>query len=395
MTTPSPAGGSAELPPGIAEALEHEQNAYLNAFNTLMAEFFAAQRELLEGISSETLPLLEAIESLSTGGKRLRALLSYWGWRGAGGAPVTENRGTWSIVKAGMAVELFQTSALIHDDIIDRSDTRRGAPSVHKRFEAAHEQNNWRGDAFNYGLTGGILAGDLTLAWSAEVFASLGEGALYGSPARTIFDRMRSEVLAGQYLDVYSEVLDTEDVASALQRALNVIRFKSAKYSCEHPFTIGGALALQARALESGAGVISEEHPVLAGYRAFGLPLGEGFQLRDDELGVFGRPEVTGKPAGDDLREGKRTVLVALTSAALSEQEAALLHDSLGNPNLSDEQVERIRELMVSSGAFAEHERLIEQKSHAVFEALDALELDELVRAALSDIVDRALRRKS
>ena len=396
MTTPSPAGGSAELPAGIAEALEHEQSAaYLNAFNTLMAEFFAAQRELLEGISPETLPLLEAIESLSTGGKRLRALLSYWGWRGAGGAPVTENRGTWSIVKAGMAVELFQTSALIHDDIIDRSDTRRGAPSVHKRFEAAHEQNNWRGDAFNYGLTGGILAGDLTLAWSAEVFASLGEGALYGSPARTIFDRMRSEVLAGQYLDVYSEVLDTEDASSALQRALNVIRFKSAKYSCEHPFTIGGALALQARALESGAGAISEEHPVLAGYRAFGLPLGEGFQLRDDELGVFGRPEVTGKPAGDDLREGKRTVLVALTSAALSEQEVALLHDSLGNPNLSDEQVERIRELMVSSGAFAEHERLIEQKSHAVFEALDALELDELVRAALSDIVDRALRRKS
>ena len=395
MTTPSPAGDSAELPAGIAEALEHEQSAYLNAFNTLMAEFFAAQRELLEGISPETLPLLEAIESLSTGGKRLRALLSYWGWRGAGGAPVTENRGTWSIVKAGMAVELFQTSALIHDDIIDRSDTRRGAPSVHKRFEAAHEQNNWRGDAFNYGLTGGILAGDLTLAWSAEVFASLGEGALYGSPARTIFDRMRSEVLAGQYLDVYSEVLDTEDASSALQRALNVIRFKSAKYSCEHPFTIGGSLALQARALESGAGAISEEHPVLAGYRAFGLPLGEGFQLRDDELGVFGRPEVTGKPAGDDLREGKRTVLVALTSAALSEQEATLLHDSLGNPNLSDEQVERIRELMVSSGAFAEHERLIEQKSHAVFEALDALELDELVRAALSDIVDRALRRKS
>ena len=393
--TPSPTKGSAELPAGIAEALEREQSAYLNAFNTLMAEFFAAQRELLEGISPETLPLLEAIESLSIGGKRLRALLSYWGWRGAGGAPVTEQRGSWSIVKAGMAVELFQTSALIHDDIIDRSDTRRGAPSVHKRFEAAHEQNNWRGDAFNYGLTGGILAGDLTLAWSAEVFASLGEGAIYGSPARTIFDRMRSEVLAGQYLDVYSEVLDTEDADSALQRALNVIRFKSAKYSCEHPFTIGGALALQARALESGADAISEQHPVLAGYRAFGLPLGEGFQLRDDELGVFGQPEVTGKPAGDDLREGKRTVLVALTSAALSNQEAALLHDSLGNPTLSDEQVERIRELMVSSGAFAEHERLIEDKSRAVFEALDALEVDDLVRAALSDIVDRALRRKS
>ena len=215
MTPPSPSGAptpqatesltvaAPNIPAAsvhLAERIAEEQRAYLHAFDTLMAEFFTRQRELLEGISAETLPLLEAIESLSTGGKRLRALLSYWGWRGAGGAPVTEDRASWSIVKAGMAVELFQTSALIHDDIIDRSDTRRGAPSVHKRFEAVHEQNSWHGDAFNYGLTGGILAGDLTLAWSAEVFASLGEGAIYGAPARTIFDRMRTEVLAGQYL---------------------------------------------------------------------------------------------------------------------------------------------------------------------------------------------------
>ena len=196
-------------------------------------------------------------------------------------------------------------------------------------------------------------------------------------------------------MDVYSEVLDTEDAQAALQRALNVIRFKSAKYSCEHPFTIGGALALQATALENSTGAVSEQHPVLTGYRAFGLPLGEGFQLRDDELGVFGQPEVTGKPAGDDLREGKRTVLVALTSAALDEKDAALLHNSLGESELSDEQVERIRELMVSSGAFAKHEQLIEQKSQAVFEALEAMNLDELTHAALTDIVGRALLRKA
>ena len=206
---------------------------------------------------------------------------------------------------------------------------------------------------------------------------------------------MRTEVLAGQYLDVYSEVLETEDAQAALQRALNVIRFKSAKYSCEHPFTIGGALALQATALENSTSAVSEQHPVLTGYRAFGLPLGEGFQLRDDELGVFGQPEVTGKPAGDDLREGKRTVLVALTSAALDEKDAALLHNSLGESELSDEQVERIRELMVSSGAFAKHEQLIEQKSQAVFEALEAMNLDELTHAALTDIVGRALLRKA
>mgnify|MGYP000869717124 CR=1 FL=1 len=403
MTTPSPVAGAAPADRNLtAEAssetlntVTREQQAYLHAFNTLMAEFFASQRELLESISPETLPLLDSIESLSTGGKRLRALLSYWGWRGAGGAPVTEDCSSWSIVKAGMAVELFQTSALIHDDIIDRSDTRRGAPSVHKRFEATHEQNRWHGDAFNYGLTGGILAGDLTLAWSAEVFASLGEGALYGTPARTIFDRMRTEVLAGQYLDVYSEVLDAEDARGALHRAQNVIRFKSAKYSCEHPFTLGGALALQAEALERGGSPVSEQHPTLAAYRAFGLPLGEGFQLRDDELGVFGQPEVTGKPAGDDLREGKRTVLVALTSAAASAEENEFLYSNLGNPNLSDEQVKRLRKLMVSSGAFAAHERLIDEKSRAVFEALEVMNVSDEVRTALRAIVDRALRRSA
>ena len=365
---------------------QREEQAYIAALEEELASILDYQRKVLTGISPDTLPLLDAIAELSTGGKRLRALLAYWGWRGAGGASILSEEKPLEIIRAGVALELFQSSALIHDDIIDRSDTRRGNPSVHKRFEATHEAKNWQGDTFNYGLTGGILAGDLTLAWCEQMFSSIGQGALYGTEARRIFDIMRTEVLAGQYLDVYSEVIGSEDADTALARAKNVIRFKSARYSCEHPLTLGGALALGERG--------HREHALLDSYRAFGLPLGEGFQMRDDELGVFGQPETTGKPAGDDLREGKRTVLVALTLQRTDEAGRALIESALGNADLSDERVEEIRELMKSSGALKELEQMIMLKSMEVDSALRYLEIPSEYRMALHKVASRALHRK-
>ena len=133
--------------------IQAEQQAYLQEVEAEMARFFTQQREVLSNISPDALSLLEAIEALSTGGKRLRALLSYWGWRGAGGVSILEDPKPLSVVRIGVAIELFQSAALIHDDIIDRSDTRRGAPAVHKRFENQHKSSAWRGDTFNYGLT--------------------------------------------------------------------------------------------------------------------------------------------------------------------------------------------------------------------------------------------------
>ncbi|MDO4898458.1 MAG: polyprenyl synthetase family protein, partial [Rothia sp. (in: high G+C Gram-positive bacteria)] len=190
--------------PAVLAAIEQEQNAYLTALEEQMQAFFAEQREIMAGVSADTLPILEAIEALSTGGKRLRALLAYWGFRAAGGAA-----GDPAVVKAGVAIELFQSAALIHDDILDASETRRGAPSVHRQFEARHRQLGYKTDAAAYGVSSAILAGDMCLSWSEMVFSSIAQAGA-GSEARYIFDLMRTEVMAGQYLDVVGEVVPAE-----------------------------------------------------------------------------------------------------------------------------------------------------------------------------------------
>lgn len=366
-------------PADLAQAVGAESAAYLEALEAEMARFFEEQGHIMEQVSTETLPMLEAIRDLSTGGKRLRALLAYWGYRGAGGAVLDP-----SIVKAGVAIELFQSAALIHDDIIDASDTRRGAPSVHRRFEAMHREQGFKTSAQTFGVSSAIIVGDLCLSWSEMIFSSVaGTGA--GSEARFIFDVMRTEVMAGQYLDIVGEVVQEEEPEVALKRALNVIRFKSAKYSCEHPLALGGALAL---GIKHG-----EPSSLVEGYRAFALPLGEGFQLRDDVLGVFGEPETTGKPAGDDLREGKRTVLTAYTAMFSSPQDRVLLEDSLGNQELTAEAIGGLQELMRSSGALDAVEALIGQKSEQALGQLAALTLEPDVRLALEGIAAKALHR--
>lgn len=373
-----------ELPPTageVAQAVERESAAYLVALEEEMARFFAEQGEIMEQVSVETLPMLDAIRDLSTGGKRLRALLAYWGYRGAGGAVLDP-----AVVKAGVAIELFQSAALIHDDIIDASDTRRGALSVHRRFERSHVDLGYKTSPEAYGLSSAILVGDLCLSWSEMVFSSI-PGAGAGTEARFIFDVMRTEVMAGQYLDIVGEVVQAEEPQAALERALNVIRFKSAKYSCEHPLALGGALGL---AVAHG-----EAAPLVDGYRAFALPLGEGFQLRDDVLGVFGEPETTGKPAGDDLREGKRTVLTAYTSMMSTAEERELLEAALGNKQLDADTIARIQAHMQKSGALDRVEALIAEKSREALGQLAVLEIAPDVRLALGGLAAKALRRSA
>ncbi|MGV3017384.1 polyprenyl synthetase family protein [Rothia sp. 88186D007BW] len=361
-----------------------ESAAYIEALEAEMGRFFATQEELMTAVSVETLPLLESVRALSTGGKRLRALLAYWGYRGAGGAGVTD-----SIVRAGLAIELFQTAALIHDDIIDASDARRGAPSVHRRFEAMHRELGYKTNPATFGTSSAILAGDTCLTWSEMVFSSIPE-VTATSEARFIFDVMRTEVMAGQYLDIVGEVVPEEEPETALKRAKNVIRYKSAKYSCEHPIALGGALAL---GLPHG-----EVSDLITGYRQFALPLGEGFQMRDDVLGVFGQPETTGKPAGDDLREGKRTVLTALTAMKSSPSQRAFLEESLGSPTLNAETIAQLQELIRNSGALEATEELIDAKGNQALAALqtldgEAVNLEATVQQALRAIAAKALHR--
>jgi len=358
------------------ESTAAEQEAFVAAVALTLQEFLAEKGTLLAGISPDALVLVDSIASLVTGGKRMRAILCYWGWRGAGGAPGAEE-----IIKAGAALELFQAAALIHDDIIDRSDTRRGGPSVHRQFGSLHAGRGWALDRERFGHAAAILTGDLCLSFSEEMFASIGSGS--ASRGRAIFNLMRTEVMAGQYLDILEEVSGpTKPHSTAVARAAAIIRFKSAKYSSEHPLVLGGALA--------GA---SPE--LLAGYSAFALPLGEAFQLRDDVLGVFGDPAQTGKPAGDDLREGKRTVLVGLTIAAADEADREFVDTHLGRQDLSDADIDSLCSIMVESGALTGTEAMIADLSTAAFTALAQLPIDGAISEALSALGRSAVSRTS
>ncbi|WP_377272043.1 polyprenyl synthetase family protein [Peterkaempfera sp. SMS 1(5)a] len=345
--------------------------------NRALTEFLAGQEVLLASISPQLSEASTALRDfLLDGGKRLRPAFCYWGWRGAGGGA-----GTDGIVAAAAALELLQASALIHDDLMDRSDTRRGVPSVHRRFEMLHRAGGWRGDRGQYGASAAVLLGDMLLCWCDELFLRCGLDPAAVLAAKPLFDLMRTEVMAGQYLDVLEPVAGDSLGEGAAARAMDVVRYKSAKYSVERPLQVGAVLA--------GAG------PALAdAYGAFGLPLGEAFQLRDDQLGVFGDPAVTGKPAGDDLREGKRTLLVALTMESCSRADARLLDERLGAPDLEPAEVER-RGIIAASGAPERVEQRIEALLAEALAALEAVPLaDGPARDALRALASAATVRR-
>jgi geranylgeranyl diphosphate synthase type I len=338
-----------------------------------LAAFLADQRDRLVRIDPALGEMSDAMdEFVLGGGKRLRPAFAYWGYRGAGGIDSD------SIVTAAASLELVQASALIHDDLMDRSDTRRGEPSIHRRFERLHVDAGWRGGAGGFGDSAAVLLGDLALVWSDELLHSSGFGLAELERARPVFDEMRTELTVGQYLDVLTQA--TAD--TSLERAGKVARFKSAKYTVERPLLLGAALA--------GAPA-----SVSVAYSAFGLPLGEAFQLRDDVLGVFGDPAQTGKPAGDDLREGKRTYLVAAAFAALDTSGRAELDAALGSPGLDAAGVARLRTLIRSSGALDATERRIAELMTPALAALDAADIDEEARTVLRLLAEAATRRET
>lgn len=344
--------------------------------------FVTDRTEVLCAVSAECEPLAAAIADLLRSGKRLRAAFCYWGWRGAGGPDREE------IVAAAAAMELFQAAALIHDDVMDDSDTRRGMPAVHRRFAALHRGGDWHGDTERFGLAGAVLAGDLCLVWSDELFAGCGLEAEDLRRGRVPFDRMRGQLMAGQYLDMLEQALAGRSggpaaVPGATERARRVIRFKSAQYTIVEPLQIGGALA--------GAGP-----ELLEGYHRYGLPLGEAFQLRDDVLGVFGDPEQTGKPAGDDLREGKRTVLVAEALGAADRRQQDDVRRLLGDPHLQADGVARLREIITDTGALARVETLIDglvDDTRAALADLTRLGVDGTTHEVLTGLVEAATAR--
>lgn len=340
----------------------------------------------LDALGPDPAPLLAEARAYLAGGKRMRAQFAVLGYQSVrpidlGGEP---NGTLGSILDAACALELFHAAALIHDDVIDRSDTRRGRPSAHRHFESLHRESSWRGDVSHFGVSAAILLGDLLQSWADELMQQAcdqTEDRSAASAARAHFNRMRSEVAVGQYLDVVEEQrAQFAGEREQLERSTRVLIYKSAKYSVEAPLLIGAALA----------GATDEQEQALSD---FGLPVGVAFQLRDDLLGVFGDAELTGKPAGDDLLEGKRTVLVTLARESLPSTQRLIFDELLGDPTLDEQQLGMLQLTIRSSNAVAEVEQMITRNIDRAEAALDFAPLDSSVRSQLVSLAHKAAKR--
>ncbi len=340
-------------------------------------EFVARQRTRLAGISPDLLPCADAVTDLLAGGKRLRAAFCYWGWRACGGSD------TPAIFSASAALELLHASALVHDDVMDASDTRRGQPAVHKRFAAAHEAARWTGSADRFGAGGAILVGDLLLAWTDELLRT--SGLPTGSVWRglSVLDAMRTEVFAGQFLDLAGQARG----ASTVESALRVVTYKSAKYTVERPLQLGAALH------DGRAAGRPDFDQVNAAFTGYGIPLGVAFQLRDDILGVFGDPAKTGKPVIDDLREGKRTVMLAIARERADQPQAAVLDRCIGDPALTEQAAEQVRAVITGTGALAECEQMISVNVKEALSAIAGAPITGESKSALADLAIAATSR--
>jgi geranylgeranyl diphosphate synthase type I len=349
--------------------------------------FCEEKRSQLAEISHDLVPIIDYTQAMLAGGKRFRALFCFWSWAGYQNTEITEQDLSLDspIVGVAAALEMFHAAALVHDDLLDQSDTRRGQPAIHKRFEALHQKNGYSGSPARFGAAGSVLTGDLLLAWSSELFgfALKDVDPLNEEKCRKQFSQMRFEVMAGQYLDVLEEnAAPTRNPAEAVAIANRVMLYKTAKYSLEAPLLIGAAL--------SG---VSEDS--LIALSQFGIPLGLAFQLRDDVLGVFGDPSVTGKPAGDDLREGKRTVLVGLTLESVPASVAKIFNELLMAGEIEAEQLDFMRRTITDSGALSKTERLIEEHSNRAIEALAGLEVSVTARKMLSHLTEKVINRQA
>jgi geranylgeranyl diphosphate synthase, type I len=346
---------------------------------TALTEFFASKRQLVGGLGGG---YADAVDDLVAfvlrGGKRLRPAFAWTAWLGAGGD--RHGPDAPAVLRACASLELIQACALIHDDIIDASVTRRGFPTVHVGFAERHRAQQWSGSAARFGESAAILLGDLALCWADDMLRESGLDPAAMARVSPVWSAMRTEVLGGQLLDIEAEAGRDESVEAAMR----VNRFKTAAYTVERPLQLGAAIA-------------DASDAVLESLRSFGTDIGVAFQLRDDLLGVFGDPAVTGKPSGDDIREGKRTVLMAVGMQRADESRpdvATLLRTSLGSDDLTDEQIHALRAALTDLGAVDDVERRITELTERALHTLDASDVDTVAASRLQNIAIAATQRK-
>ncbi|MBE1548797.1 geranylgeranyl diphosphate synthase type I [Mycobacterium sp. OAS707] len=344
-----------------------------------LREYLRDRRSDAAYIGPDYAELTAALEEfVLRGGKRLRPAFAYWGWRAV--ADDDANPADPAMLRLFSALELLHACALVHDDVIDASATRRGLPTVHRLFSEKHRSSKWHGSSEQFGISAAILLGDLALVWADDIVATSDLPADAQERVRRVWSAIRTEVLGGQYLDIVAESSGAESVASAM--TVNV--YKTASYTISRPLQFGAAAA-------------ADRPDVLAAFHELGTSLGVAFQLRDDVLGVFGDPAVTGKPSGDDLRSGKRTVLLAEAVERAEKVDpvaAKLLRTSIGT-ELSDAQVKELCLVIESVGALAAVEGRIDSLTRRSLEILTAAPIDARAKVGLAELARLAANRSA
>ncbi len=333
----------------VAERVEQRLDALLGAEVARWSE-----------LSPDVAAPLESLRQLvMSGGKRLRPAFCYWGYRCGDGDPA----GT-EVIAAGAAFEMLQAFALVHDDVMDGSATRRGSRTAHLAYGDRHDDAAWRGEGRRFGEGVAILIGDLAHVYADQLLPQR------RAEVRAVWDELRIELNVGQYLDL----LGTARADTDHEVARRIARYKSGKYTIERPLHIGAALAGRLADLQ-------------APLSAYGDPLGEAFQLRDDVLGAFGDEVTTGKPVGDDLREGKPTPLLSVASARADRAQAAVLA-GVGRRDLTDAEVSSIQEVLVTTGAVDAAEKTIDELTSRAIEAITTAQVPDEARTALVELAE-------
>ncbi|MDH6122551.1 polyprenyl synthetase family protein [Kitasatospora sp. GAS204B] len=342
--------------------------AFKSRVDQALLAFVREETGLLVAVDPELKPVAEQLRAAVAEGKRLRAAFAYWGWRAAG------QPDSAAMVRAASAMELVHAAAVVHDDLIDDSPIRRGAPTAHlalRRAVADGPERETQGRAL------AMLVGDLLMSWAGQLFAGCGLPAAYLARARPLWATLARELIAGECL----EILRTRATPSA-ESSLEIIRYKTAKYTVEHPLHLGALLGGAPPAL-------------LAAFTAYGVPLGEAFQLRDDLLGVFGDPRRTGKSNLDDLAGAKPTALLAHALTSATPADRARLQALVGRDDLGTAQLDELREILVRSGARTRVEEMIDERATAARTALTRAALPPQAAGALADLVAAAAERTS
>ncbi|MFC3503695.1 polyprenyl synthetase family protein [Micromonospora krabiensis] len=348
----------------------------VRAVDHTLAAFLAPEVDALDEIDPAVGDFATtARDAVLAAGKRIRPTFAYWGWRGLVGdaEPVAP------VLPALAALELLHTFALVQDDVMDASATRRGRPTAHMALAAQHTAAGRRGDPDRFGEAAAVLVGDLCLVWADRLLAHTAVPAHRLLDVRRCYDQMRVETVAGQYLDVLGE---SESATWSVDRALRVARYKTASYTVQRPLLFGAALA-----------GVTGDAPQIAAYTRFGLAVGEAFQLCDDLLGVYGDPATTGKPAGDDLRTGKPTVLLLLArQLATPAQRRALDRAGRGGGR---REVAALADLVELTGAVDEIRRMIDERVGEALAAIDGAVIDPAAVRALTALATTATDRRA